>query len=281
MATLRNAVITAITFMVTVSLNAQVNDKVDLTTLNHESSMLATHKGAGNWWREWAEITDPATGRTAAHILRQKRQNFFYLGASMGYDYTIEMGQPVGNIKFGYRGTRWDVGFGVGVSFPKYLSTSVKADERYASAQLKLHLSRVLWESNDINKSNRILFGVEALVSHNQFEEKLGEQVIETDTEIITQTESYHVHGGAAGVMGLLTYEKMLSPKNGIFMGVKAGAGYFRMFDKTNTEGVNGHRHGLCANGEIYVGVLLNKKQKSPLYYQLSSEANQRINEMR
>lgn len=264
---------------------ANAQDKVDYTTANNESAVMSQMNASGNYYRVVAEIEDPTTGKAVAHVLAQKRQTDWAMYTSVGADYIRDQFAPVASIGLKYRGVKVEAGIQGGISSLKHVESSDLAGERYISYQAKGYAALVVAESNDVYKRHRFLIGAEGIFSSNRFFQATDEVVTETDDEVIRTINGHHVKGYSFGAMATLQYENMISPKRGIFFGIKGGAGYITTYNRTNEKGLRGQKGGLCANAEVYVGVLLNKTKKSPLYYQLMgtdfNKTNQKVNEMR
>lgn len=281
MATIKNIVAVAVAVFFSISASAQ--DRVDYTTANNESAVLSQMNESGNYYRVVAEIEDPSTGKAVAHVLAQKRQTDWAVYLSGGADYIRDQFAPVASIGLKYRGVRVEAGLQGGISTLKHVESSDLAGKRYLSYQAKGFASLVAWESKDVYKRHRFLIGAEGIFSSNRFFQATDEEVTETDNEIIRTINGHHVKGYSFGAMATLQYENMISPKRGIFFGIKGGAGYITTYNRTNEKGLRGHKGGLCANAEVYIGVLLNKTKKSPLYYELYgfNQTNAKVNELR
>lgn len=260
-------------------------DKVDYTTANNESAVLSQMGASGDYYRKVAEIEDPETGRSVAHLLSQKRLTTWAIQAGGGIDYTRDQFSPFGTGALKFRSPHGEIGIGGGLASMKQDKTSDLPNQSYISWQAKLFGAFNIWKSNDVNKRHCIMLGAEGIFSGNKFFQKEGEVITETDTEVIRTINGHHVKGYAFGAMATLGYECMVSPKNGLFFGVKGGAGYISTYHRTNEQGLRGHKGGFCATGQIYFGVVLSKTKKTPLYYELYgagfNQTNAKVNELR
>lgn len=264
-------------------INANAQDRVDYTTANNESAVMSQMSESGNYYRVVAEIEDPSTGKAVAHVLAQKRQTDWAVYVPAGVDYIRDQVAPFAGLGLKYRGVKVEAGIQGGISTLKHVESSDLAGKRYLSYQAKGYASLVVAESNDVYKRHRFLIGAEGIFSSNRFFQATDEVVTETDDEVIRTINGHHVKGYSFGAMATLGYECMVSPKRGIFFGIKGGAGYITTYNRTNEKGLRGHKGGLCANAEVYIGVLLNKTKKSPLYYELYgfNQTNAKVNELR
>lgn len=277
------AIAAAVAVLFVIGVNAQ--DRVDYTTANNESAVMSQMSESGNYYRVVAEIEDPSTGKAVAHVLAQKRQTDWAIYLPAGVDYIRDQVAPFAGLGLKYRGVKAEAGIQGGISTLKHVESSDLAGKRYLSYQAKGYANLVAWESKDVYKRHRFLIGVEGIFSSNRFFQATDEEIVETDTEIIRIVNGHHVKGYSFGAMATVGYENMISPKKGIFFGIKGGAGYITTYNRTNEQGLRGHKGGLCATGEIYFGVLLNKTKKSPLYYELYgagfNQTNAKVNELR